>query len=162
MGFKSSEPFLFAEAVEAGAEEVGEALAGLVGPDEVDGPVDGGCLAVPVKVVYGGVGGGCLVGPDEVDGPVDGGCLAFPGEVVYGGGHLVGPDAVDGPVDRCRLAGPELVEDGSAEEALAGLFVFLAWLTSQFATAVERILMASPILFFFSACSLAFFFCRWN
>ena len=111
------------------------------------------------------MGGGRLVVPDEVYGPVDGGCLAVPVEVVFGGvggGRLVGLDKVDGPVDGCGLAGPEEAEDGPAEQALAGLFVFLAWLTSRFATAVERILMASPILFFFSACSLAFFFCRWS
>ena len=108
------------------------------------------------------VEGGCLPGPEKVYGPVDGGCLAVPVEVVFGGGRLVGPDEVDGPVDGCGLAGPEEAEDGPAEQALAGLFVFLAWLTSRFATAVERILMASPILFFFSACSLAFFFCRWS
>lgn len=64
-------------------------------------------------------------GPEEkVDGPEEGGCLpgpeevAIPVELLFGGGRLCGPGEVDGPVDRCRLAGPE--------EALAGLFVFLA------------------------------------
>ena len=131
----------------------------LVGLDEVDGPVDGGCLAVTVEVVFGGVGGVCLVSP------VDRGCLAVTVGVMsggVGGGRLVSPDEVDGPVDRCRLADPGEVEDGPAEEALAGLFVFLTWLTSRFATALERILMTSPILFFFSACSLTFIVCRWN
>ena len=132
----------------AGPDEVlGSTVEGgcLPGPEEVDGPVHGGSLAVPVEMVF---GGDRLVSPD---GPVDGGGLAVPVEVVFGGGHLVGTDEVDGP---------EEAEDGPAEQALAGLFVFLAWLTIRFATAVERILMASPI--FFSACSLAFFFCRWS
>ena len=140
-----------------GPEEGGR----LTGPEEVlASTVEGGRLPGPEEVD--GPGGGRPFGPDEVDGPVDGGCPVFPVEVVYGGGRPDGPDEVDGPVDRCHLADPEEVEDGPAEEALAGLLVFVAWLTSGFASAVEHILMASPILFCFSACSLAFFFCRWN
>ena len=66
---------------------------------------------------------------------------------LFGGGCLVGPDIA-------WLA--------QRRQRMAGLFVFLAWLTSLFATSVECILMASSILYFFSACSFAFFFCRWN
>ena len=120
VGFESSELFLFAEAVEAGAEVEGGALAGpqkrgynlacpeeevevggleeeLDGPEEeVKGPEEGGCLAGPEEVLASTVEGGCLPGPEKVYGPMDGGCLAVPVEVVFGGSRPVGPDEVDG------------------------------------------------------------------
>ena len=119
VGFEPSELFLFVEAVEAGAEEVGEALAGpqkrgnnLACPEEEfadwwprrggERPRGGRLSSWPRGGGWssgwrrsscssrGVFGGGRLVGTDEVDGPVDGGGLVVPVEVVFGGGRLVG------------------------------------------------------------------------
>ena len=133
----------------ASAEEEGC----LAGTDEVLVSAEEGCLAGPDEVLA-SAEEGCIPGLEvEVDGTVDGEGLAFPVELGFSGGRLVGRDEVDGPVE---------AEDGPVEKALAGLVVFLARFTIRFATAVERILMASSILFSFNACSLAFFLRRWS